>query len=130
MSRAPSGLGRENQAAAYLDTRPAMPSGVFTLPGRYYTDPDHFRLEMERIHFDMWLCAGRTQQLASPGRYFVREVGNASVIVLAGEDGKVTALHNVCRHRGTRLCGAGEGELPGRIQCLYHAWTYALDGRL
>ena len=36
----------------------------------------------------------------------------------------------MCRHRGTRLCNAEEGQLPGRIQCPYHAWTYGLDGRL
>src|SRR5712691_11130313 len=130
MSGTRSGLGREREAAAYANTRPQMPPGASTLPARYYTDPDHFRLEMEHIHFDMWLCAGRTEQLAAPGRYFVREVGNASVIVLGGEDGGASAFYNVCRHRGTRLCKAGEGELPGRIQCPYHAWTYGLDGRL
>src|SRR5262249_33088074 len=32
--------------------------------------------------------------------------------------------------RGTLLCEEAEGKLPGRIQCPYHAWTYALDGRL
>jgi len=36
----------------------------------------------------------------------------------------------VCRHRGTRLCEAESGRLPGTIQCPYHAWTYSLDGRL
>jgi phenylpropionate dioxygenase-like ring-hydroxylating dioxygenase large terminal subunit len=114
----------------YVNTRPEMPEGVKTLPARYYTDPAHFQLEMERIHFDMWLCAGRTEQVAAPGRYFLRQVGNASVVVLAGEDGGVSAFHNVCRHRGTRLCNADEGQLPGRIQCPYHAWTYGLDGHL
>ena len=130
MSRTVPGVGEEQQGRAYANTRPQMPKGAFTLPARHYTDPDLFRLEMERIHFDMWLCAGRTEPLASPGRYFVREVGNASVIVVAGEDGTAAAIHNVCRHRGTRLCRPGEGELPGRIQCPYHAWTYGLDGRL
>ncbi len=114
----------------YVNTRPEMPEGVKTLPARYYTDPAHFQLEMERIHFDMWLCAGRTEQLSAPGRYFLRKVGNASIVVLAGEDGRPSAFHNVCRHRGTRLCNADEGQLPGRIQCPYHAWTYGLDGRL
>src|SRR5262245_21254715 len=104
MSRAPTGLGQEREAAAYANSRPDMPAGVMTLPARYYTDPAHFRLEMERIHFDMWLCAGRTEDLASPGRYFVRDVADASVIVVAGEDGRPAAVHNVCRHRGTRLC--------------------------
>ena len=62
--------------------RPPMPAGVKTLPARYYTDPAHFALELSRIHFEMWLCAGRADALDAPGRYFLRTVGNASVIVL------------------------------------------------
>ena len=110
--------------------RPPHPPGVSTLPGRYYTDPAHFARELERIHYEMWLCAGREEQLASPGRYFVRRVGNASVIVLRDEQGGLRAFHNVCRHRGTLLCAKPEGQLPGSIQCSYHAWTYRLDGSL
>src|SRR2546427_4463767 len=40
------------------------------------------------------------------------------------------AFYNVCRHRGTRLCETERGRLSETIQCPYHAWTYALDGRL
>ncbi len=114
----------------YANTRPELSAGITTLPARYYTDPEHFRLELERIHFDMWLCAGRTEQLPEPGSYFVRRIGNASVIVLRDAQGVVRAHHNVCRHRGTMLCGDDAGKLPGRIQCQYHAWTYELDGKL
>src|SRR3989442_1666741 len=110
--------------------RPPMPTGVKTLPARYYTDPAHFALELDRIHLDWCLGAGRPDALAAPGGYFLRQVGNASVIVLRGEDGQVRAFHNVCRHRGTLLCAQPEGALPGRIQCSYHAWTYRLDGTL
>ena len=123
--------GRDSrEEGRYADARPEMSPGVTTLPARFYTDPAYFQLEMERIHFDMWLCAGRTEQLSRPGRYFLRQIGNASLVVLAGEGGAIAAFHNVCRHRGTRLCNAEEGQLPGRIQCPYHAWTYGLDGRL
>ena len=114
----------------YVNTRPELSSGITTLPATYYTDPAHFAAELEHIYFDMWLCAGRTEQIPEPGSYFVRRIGNASVIILRDADGTVRAHHNVCRHRGTMLCGDTEGRFAGRIQCPYHAWTYGLDGTL
>jgi Rieske 2Fe-2S family protein len=111
-------------------SRPSLPAGVHTLPARYYTDPAHFEREMEAIHYRMWLCAGRAETLPAAGRYVVRQVGNASVILLRGEGGRFEAFYNVCRHRGTRLCRDEEGQFPARIQCGYHGWTYRLDGSL
>jgi Rieske 2Fe-2S family protein len=116
--------------SAYPNTRPAAPAGTRTLPARYYTDPGWFRRELDHIHFDMWLHAGRTEELAAPGAYVVRRIGPASVVVLRDEAFGLAAFHNVCRHRGTLLCKGDAGTLPGRIQCAYHAWTYGLDGRL
>jgi Rieske 2Fe-2S family protein len=110
--------------------RPRLPAGVLTLPARYYTDPGHFAREMERIHFRMWLGAGRAEEIAKPGRYVLRQVAGADVILLRDEAGALAAFHNVCRHRGTRLCTELEGQLPARIQCGYHGWTYRLDGTL
>jgi Rieske 2Fe-2S family protein len=102
-----------------------------TLPARYYTDPEQYRAEMERFFFGQWVCAGREERLARPGGYFLCDVAGESVIVTRDTKGAVRAFYNVCRHRGTRMCTEPEGALPGgRIRCPYHAWTYALDGRL
>jgi glycine betaine catabolism A len=118
-------------STSYSNTRPAVVAGeAMTLPQSYYTDPAWFQREMEAIHFDMWLCAGRAEQIPNAGDYFVRRVGKASVILTRDEQGNVRAFHNVCRHRGTLLCQHDEGKLNGRIQCQYHAWTYKLDGTL
>jgi Rieske 2Fe-2S family protein len=68
--------------------------------------------------------------IAGPGQYVLFEVGPDNLIVLRDRSGTVRALHNTCRHRGTRLCDAPCGELSETIQCPYHAWTYGLDGRL
>jgi Rieske 2Fe-2S family protein len=118
-------------SAQYSNTRPELSlSEALTLPQSYYTDPAWFQREMEAIHCDMWLCAGRTGQIPDPGDYFLRQVGNASVIITRDEQGEIRAFHNVCRHRGTLLCNQNEGIFNGRIQCPYHAWTYRLDGTL
>jgi Rieske 2Fe-2S family protein len=101
-----------------------------TLPRRYYTDPEIFRDEMERFFLAMWVCAGRSEQIEKAGDYFLTEVAGESVIVTREAGGAVKAFYNVCRHRGTRMCGEEEGKFAGRIQCPYHAWTYGLDGRL
>jgi Rieske 2Fe-2S family protein len=111
-----------------MDT-PAAPVAK-TLPARYYTDPDRFRREMEKLYFESWICAGRTEQIAESGDYFLREIGGESIIITRDESGIPRAFYNVCRHRGTRMCSALEGKLPGRIQCPYHGWSYGLDGCL
>jgi glycine betaine catabolism A len=100
-----------------------------TLPASFYTDPAHFRREVEHFFFYKWICAGRADQIPSYGDYFLRDVLGESVIVTRSAQG-VRAMFNVCRHRGTRLCESACGTFAGSIQCPYHAWTYDLDGRL
>jgi Rieske 2Fe-2S family protein len=118
-------------SAPYSNTRPGVAvSEAMTLPQQYYTDHAWFQREMQAIHFDMWLCAGRTGQIPNSGDYFVRSFANASIIIVRDEQGGIRAFHNVCRHRGTMLCQEHEGKFAGRIQCQYHAWTYRLDGTL
>lgn len=115
----------------YTNTRPEIVlSEGMTLPQRYYTSPEWFQREMDAIHFDMWLGAGRTRQIPNAGDYFVRHVANSSVIIARDDEGSIRAFHNVCRHRGTLLCKENAGTFAGRIQCQYHAWTYKLDGTL
>ena len=113
-----------------IKPRDVMPAGAVTLPAAYYTDPAYFRTEMERLFGREWICAGRSEQAGAPGQYFVREVLGESIIITRASSGAVQAFYNVCRHRGTRLCSEASGQFAGSIQCPYHAWTYALDGRL
>jgi Rieske 2Fe-2S family protein len=106
------------------------PAQATTLPARYYTDPELFREEIERLYWRMWICAGRSEQVAEPGQYFLREIGDESIIITRDRGGELRAFFNVCRHRGTRICREAEGKFAGSIQCGYHGWTYALDGKL
>lgn len=104
--------------------------GQRTLPGELYTSEKVFRAEWERLFGARWLYAGHVSEIRDPGSYFLVELGRESVVVLRGRDGVARAFHNVCRHRGSRLCLEPAGTLGGALQCPYHAWTYELDGAL
>jgi Rieske 2Fe-2S family protein len=108
----------------------AVERGARALPGRYYTSAEIFHEETERIFCSRWLCVGRAEQIANPGDYFVAHVADESIIVVRDRGASARAFFNVCRHRGTRLCTEARGRFSETIQCPYHAWTYALDGRL
>ena len=104
--------------------------GSLTLPGRFYASAEIFTNEHERVFYRRWLCAGREERIPVAGDYFTRELGTESVIILRDRDGGIRAFHNVCRHRGTRMCEESSGRFANAITCPYHAWTYHLDGRL
>jgi Rieske 2Fe-2S family protein len=106
------------------------PSLIQTLPGRLYTDPEVFAQEQERIFESMWFAVARSGELAEPGQFVTKQVGSENVIVVRGRDDELRAFLNVCRHRGARLCDQDAGQVRRNIQCLYHAWTYGLDGAL
>lgn len=116
--------------STFLRTTEIALDGARTLPGAYFTSPAIFAEEREKIFTARWLCVGREDQLASPGDYFLREILGESIIVVRDGAGGTNAYYNVCRHRGSRLCEAESGSFDGTIRCPYHAWTYALDGRL
>jgi len=101
-----------------------------TLPGKYYTSPELFSEELERIFTKRWLCVGREDRIPNPGDWFRQEIGKESIVILRDREGCCRAYYNVCRHRGTRICQEQAGHFAGKIQCPYHAWTYGLDGRL
>ena len=104
--------------------------GAHTMPREYYTSPAIFAEERERIHARHWNCLGRSSEFATAGEFQVREIAGESLIIVRDRGGELHAFFNICRHRGTRLCKDASGKLPESIQCPYHAWTYALDGRL
>ena len=110
--------------------KPRTSFGQLTLSGEYFTSDEIFHLERERIFHRSWLVAGHVSQLASLGSFFLFELDRESVMVVRGTDGEIRAFHNLCRHRGSRLCGDPSGVLGKAIQCPYHAWTYGLDGAL
>jgi phenylpropionate dioxygenase-like ring-hydroxylating dioxygenase large terminal subunit len=105
------------------------PEPELSLPGWIYRDPEFFEVEMDRVIRPSWQVVCHASDIAAPGEWRTIEYLGESIIVVRGDDGEVRAFSNVCRHRGSRLVGGASG-CSRRLTCPYHAWTYALDGRL
>ncbi|GIF18101.1 Rieske 2Fe-2S family protein [Actinoplanes tereljensis] len=101
-----------------------------TLAGSYYTDPSIFAAEQELIFEQMWFCAARGEDIATPGAFRTVEVGRESVLLTRAADGAARAFLNVCRHRGAKLSVEESGAVKRTFRCMYHAWAYDLDGKL
>ena len=48
---------------------------------------------------------------------------------MRGEDDKIRAFYNTCRHRGALVCTERAGSRRS-FKCIYHGWTYRNDGVL
>jgi len=99
------------------------------LAQRFYTDPEIYELELEKIISRNWILAGHESELAEPGDFKVLNVGRESAIIVRSESGTINAFANVCRHRGSLVCLEEKGNTR-KFECPYHGWMYDTDGRL
>ncbi len=112
------------------DEKPADPNlGTEPIPKERYTSAAFMRLEWERMWTRVWLLAGREADVAAPGDKVTFEVGPESILVARDRAGRIGAHHNVCLHRGNRLCAAGLGH-AATFTCGFHGWDWSLDGTL
>jgi Rieske 2Fe-2S family protein len=99
-----------------------------TLPGVVYHAEEILALETRGIFSTCWLAIAREEDVPNAGSFVTQEIGGERILIVRGEDERLRAFFNVCRHRGSRLIEEPSGRLRGGIACPYHAWTYALDG--
>ncbi|SEI04013.1 Rieske 2Fe-2S family protein [Halobacillus karajensis] len=96
-----------------------------TFLGYEYKDEENFRKEIEKIWMKTWLLAGRSEEIPNVGDYFTIQLENENLICMRTQSGNVHTYFNVCRHRGSRLCEEGTGNMSkGYITCPYHSWMY------
>src|ERR1041385_7705013 len=122
-------VAQTRDGSNFRKTAATFQPGAKTLPQRYFVSPKIFAEELQKIFATRWVLVGHQSQLAKPGDYFLAEVAGESLIVAKDQRSTIRAFYNVCRHRGSRLCEEQNGHAAA-IQCPYHSWTYALDGRL
>ena len=105
------------------------PLDGMSLPGWLYFDPEFFEAEKKAFLRAAPQVVCHESEIAEPGEWRSLEYLGESVIVIRGDDRKVRAFSNVCRHRGSRVVD-GTGGCAKVLTCPYHAWSYARDGRL
>ncbi len=103
-----------------------------TLGSADYASLEVWEQEKERIWWGDWICVGRTEEVANPGDYIVRDIAGESVFITRNDGGELRAFYNVCSHRGTKFVDDIEGTASVRkaFVCPYHAWTFDLNGQL
>ena len=69
--------------ATFLKANESAPRAPARCRGAATPRPMSMRAEMDRIFQRRWLCAGRASELAKPGDFITREIGNESLIIRA-----------------------------------------------
>ena len=93
----------------------------------FYTSPEIFELEMERIFGRTWLFIGHASQVPNQGDYFTTTIAKQPIIMSRHRDGQVHVMFNRCTHRGAQVCLEQFGNTK-RFECPYHAWVFNTDG--
>lgn len=100
------------------------------IPFWLYSDEAIYRAEQERVfRGPVWCFVGLEAEIPAVGDFRTAALGDTQVIYNRGEDGAVHVLVNRCGHRGSIV----RREIHGNVRehsCIYHRWTYALDGTL
>jgi phenylpropionate dioxygenase-like ring-hydroxylating dioxygenase large terminal subunit len=106
----------------------SLKSEAVTLPAEQYFSPEVYRLEQTNIFGRYWYYVGHTSQLNGAGSYFTVDIAEQPLVILRDRLGEMRAFFNICTHRaGPVALGSGQ---CNRLTCLYHAWSFDLDGTL
>jgi glycine betaine catabolism A len=97
-------------------------------PVETFISPEWHRRDLDKLFRQTWHLAGHLSEIPEQGSFLLFKLCDAQIVVVRyGDD--VRAYHNVCRHRGHRLCTADRGRLPSKLGfvCPYHGWSFSVD---
>ena len=101
-----------------------------TRPNAIFTSPEYFELEQEKIFRAYPVPVTLSALLAEPGTVVANDTNGVPLLITRAKDGEIRVFVNACQHKGSKIIEDCEVHKQGRLSCPYHAWTYALDGKL
>src|SRR4051794_7000446 len=104
--------------------------GVARVPFQVFSDPAIYAAEQERIfRGPVWHFLCLEVEIPNKGDIRTSWLGETPIIVTRDGEGNVHAMINRCAHKGALVC-LKERDNQKLLTCVYHAWTYNLDGKL
>ena len=107
------------------------PEGLTRVPYWAFQREDVYAQEQTRIfQGPSWSFLCLESDVANPGDWRSTFVGDAPVVVTRNASGEIHAFENRCAHRGSLICLDDKGKAAKGFSCVYHAWSYNLEGDL
>jgi anthranilate 1,2-dioxygenase large subunit len=108
----------------------AWPDGLTRVPYWAFQSDAVYKDEQTKLfqgpHWN-YLCL--EAEVPEIGDYKTSFIGETSIIVTRDNDGELYAFENRCAHRGALLALDDSGKAKD-FTCVYHAWSYNLQGDL
>lgn len=115
---------------AHLDKGSNVDAGAIRrIEASAYTSPDRAAQEWSTFFRGHPQVIGLSGDLPRPGAFVTSHDFGAPILATRDATGRFRAFVNVCRHRGTLLEAAPQGE-KSRFSCPFHGWTYDNTGAL
>ncbi len=100
------------------------------LPAWSYFSAEMLELEKDVLFRSHWQLVCHVSDLPDLGDFVTLDCVGERALVIRGKDGTLRGFHNLCRHRGSRVVAAEQGNCRSAIICPFHGWVYNLDGTL
>ncbi len=98
-------------------------------PVEIFTGQDRFDLEQRNI-FQKMPVPITVASLLEPGSVIAHDGYGVPLLVTRTKAGDIHVFLNACQHKGAKLIEGCEVHKQNKMTCPYHAWTFALDGKL
>lgn len=110
-------------------SKPKDPEAVRALPANWYTSQEMYELERRAIWSRKWLIMTHQVRFKESGDFLRYKIAGFDFIIARDRSGKISAFHNVCRHRAYPVIEQDQGTAK-IFSCRYHGWSYGLNGKL
>ncbi|MBV1917175.1 MAG: aromatic ring-hydroxylating dioxygenase subunit alpha [Sphingomonadaceae bacterium] len=102
------------------------------VPAEKWTSPERDAAEREKLWPKTWQMVCREDRLIGAGSFVTHDILDDPIIVIRTGDGDddLSAMYNVCQHRGRRLVDRTHGKLGREITCRFHGWRFGWDGEV